>query len=269
MMQKTATGLHKTIQDFLVSGSHLKVVHSTASVLATSQTKRICVLDSSFNPPHLGHYALVKESLSYKTHFSALQQAVLLLFSVKNADKVSAVPAAVEHRLAMMCLMADYVKQTLHVDVSVGITDHARFVDKSSAILDYLKGENLLARLTFLVGFDTLLRILNPKYYLPDKILAALSEFMRSTDLFCLTRTDGTVSIADQNLYVHILSNGGHESLPSKWSESIALHTGEIDIVGAMSSSKVRKEIEEGGTEWHNEVIETIRAYIEENQLYR
>lgn len=270
MSQLSAKSLQKTVQDFLASGSHLRIIYNPSlDALANSNTRRICVLDSSFNPPHLGHYALIKESLSYKNQFPKDNQAVLLLFSVKNADKVTAAPAALEHRLAMMCLMADYVQKKMQVNVSVGITDHAKFVDKSSTILRYLKEQNLLAKLTFLVGFDTLLRILNPNYYLPDKILAALSEFMGSTDLFCLTRNDEKLSVADQSLYVQTLRSGGHEDLPSIWSQSISLHTGEIDIVGAMSSSKIRKEVGDGHKEWHNEVIPEIHQYIVEQSLYK
>lgn len=270
MSQLSAKVLLKNIEDFLSSGSHFKVVYNASkSALATPATKRICVLDSSFNPPHLGHYALIKESLSYKNQYSKDDQAVLLLFSVKNADKVTAAPAALEHRLAMMCLMADYVQQLMKVNVTVGITDHAMFVDKSSAILDSLKHQGLLAKLTFLVGFDTLLRILNPKYYLPDKILAALSAFMTSTDLFCLTRSDDNLSVAEQSLYVDTLGAGGHEHLPSSWSQSISLHTGEIDLVGSLSSSKIRKEVTDGKEEWKKDVIPAIEQYMTEQSLYK
>ncbi|KAL6022136.1 hypothetical protein ACNR90_002804 [Candidozyma auris] len=97
--------------------------------------------------------------------------------------------------------MADYLHENLDVDVSIGLTSHAKFVDKSVSLLNYIRDLSIeQVKLTFLVGFDTLVRIFEPKYYLPDKLSDSLNEFMKTTDLFCLTRPDNVNSYQNQAL---------------------------------------------------------------------
>lgn len=255
----------KILQEFVASNADFRVIYSTAAPVIGGPG-RVCVLDSSFNPPHLGHYAMAKESLSY--HFRNLdpgeKRTLLLLLSVRNADKKPA-PAAFHHRVEMMYLMAQYLKQQLNVDVSVGLTNHAKFVDKSLAIINYLKQKQLTAddvKLTFLVGFDTLVRIFDPKYYLPDKLLDSLNAFMKATDLFCLTRTYG-LSIEEQHEYVAGIVKGHHVHIPSTWHDSVHLHLGD-DAVGEISSSAIRNLPQD----WRRFVIPDVGDYIVEENLY-
>lgn len=270
---------NKLLTNFLNSKSSFSIIYSTSSFL-TDLTKRVCVLDSSFNPPHLGHYTLAKEALNYHykddTATTPDSRTLLLLLSVKNADKEN-VPASFLDRIEMMSLMADYLNKNLNVNVSIGLTNHARFVDKSLSILDYIhlahpNVDTNTLKLTFLVGFDTLIRIFDPKYYLPDKLSDSLNNFMRSTDLFCLTRNDENNTYLQQINFMHEIQHGKHEHIPHNWSHNIFMleKTGDydekLDTIGAISSSNIRNNVK--SSDWHQQVIPEVKQYITENDLY-
>lgn len=217
----------KALQDFKASRSDLFLFKQL-------DAPRVCVLDSSFNPPHLGHLAIVNESLC---HYKDV--AVLLLLLLKNADKADA-PAAFEQRLAMMAAMAREI-ETRGVAVGLGLTTHAKFVDKAAALSRLCSG-----RLTFLVGFDTLVRILDKKYY--RDFDAELSQFRATSLLFCVTR-DGEASHEEQVRYVEQL---GFADV--------------VDVVrgsdyALVSSTELRRGKREG-------LLPEVRNYIEQNGLY-
>lgn len=268
----------KPLEEFLASKADFRIVYSSvsSSPLANLSTRRILVLDSSFNPPHLAHYALVKEALKFKynnVQTSPSELSLLLLLSVKNADKVNSTPASLDHRLQMMYLMAEYLQKNLDVHVSIGLTLHARFVDKSVSIINYLKeyfaSEYHLMRLTFVVGFDTLVRILDPKYYLPDKLLDLLQEFMTTTDLFCLTRSANVEMYQEQLDYVKLLRHGHIANIPQAWADNVHVVSVEEDRdnLGLISSTVVRAAFAAGLTS-NVPVIPEIKKYIEDNKLY-
>lgn len=254
----------------MASKADFSVIYASRTHLASAQTKRICILDSSFNPPHLGHFALAKEALRYPFEGSTSHTLLLLLLSVKNVDKAP-VPASFEHRLNMMYLMAQYMEQNLHVDVSIGLTSHAKFVDKAVSVNQHLKSlfpDNYLAmKLTFLVGFDTLIRILDPKYYLPDKLLDSLNDFMKTTDLFCLTRKDAVSTYQQQADYVKHIQLGKMSHIPLAWADSLHLYTVEDetgDVVGLISSSQIRNAADKSDIQ----TVDAIKDYIRQHLLY-
>ncbi|KAK6455506.1 nicotinate-nucleotide adenylyltransferase [Scheffersomyces xylosifermentans] len=268
---------YKPLQEFISSPSDFKLIYSTCkeNKFVSSGIKRICVLDSSFNPPHLGHYALIKESLSHNYSHDEKQdeRAILLLLSVKNADKINPAPESFENRLEMMYLMAQDLAnkfpETKHI--GIGLTNHAKFVDKSVSILNYLHINGIdknQMKLTFLVGFDTLIRIFNPKYYLPDKLSNSLEEFMKSTDLFCLTRNDDKITIDEQSNYLTDIKEGKHEHIPKHWSDNIFLINNYSANVGLISSSSIRADIIASNNNWQDKVIPEVKDFIINENLY-
>lgn len=272
----TTKQFYKPLLEFLLSPSDFKILYSTCQLVGPT-TQRICVLDSSFNPPHLGHYALIKEALKHdygveQNENNPTSRVILLLLSVNNADKSLVGPEEYSKRIDMMYLMARDLELKLPAKVSIGVTKHARFVDKSMAILKKLHelSANKI-KLTFLVGFDTLIRIFNPKYYLPDKLSHSLEEFMTLTDLFCLPRNDETISLKLQSTYAHDIRCGKFPEIPNHWSASIHFvkdfETFESSI-GHISSSSVRNKIERGDNDWEDKVIPEVREYIEKEEIY-
>ncbi|KAI5962423.1 uncharacterized protein KGF55_003499 [Candida pseudojiufengensis] len=267
----------KPLQEFLTSKKDFSIVYSSNSVgsLITNQTERICVLDSSFNPPHLAHYALIEESLNTKHDNIPIEnKSILLLLSVKNADKIHPQPESFDKRLEMMYFMANHLTKNYPINVSIGITNHAKFVDKSLSILNFLESQKITIhtgfKLTFLIGFDTLIRIFDPRYYLPDKLSNSLDHFMKMTDLFCLTRPTDEINVLQQPNYVKEIASGKHEEIPSSWSNSIFLLKDLNEKLAQISSSSIRKSIINGDNkDWELQVIPEIRDYIIENKLYQ
>lgn len=269
----------KPLLEFLASRSDFHIVYSSSatSPLASSNTSRIVILDSSFNPPHLAHSTLAKEALEFNYNgvvTPRLKLLLLLLLSVVNADKLHPQPAEFDQRLEMMYMMAKYFESKLDVQVSIGLTKHARFVDKSVAIIQYLQQyfaqDYHSMKLTFAVGFDTLERILNPKYYFPDKLLQLLSEFMRTTDLFCLTRAENVDTYNLQMEYFRNLRHGKIAGVPEQWMENVhvmSVPEGREDL-GLISSTAVRNAFLSGNGD-NVPVIPEIKAFIEENKVYK
>lgn len=136
----------------------------------------IAVLDSSFNPPSRAHLALLlsepilaRPKRSYDGH--------LLLFSTQNADKGAGKPgdASLEQRVEMMTLMARHVERIQSAagrtaNVAVGLVDKPLIFAKSTLTRELLRQQQpdrdtTLTRLHWVVGFDTLYRVFQPKYY--------------------------------------------------------------------------------------------------------
>jgi len=136
---------------------------------------RVCVLDSSFNPPTLAHQAML---LNCAKKYPS--DCYLLLLSTSNADKGEIVDAKESDdtqalrrpngpeeggtlgRLLMMKTLAEDLRQDLP-NLAVASTTTALFVDKAKAISGFFAP--LSSESMFVVGADTLLRIFDRKYY--------------------------------------------------------------------------------------------------------
>ena len=125
-------------------------------------------LSASFNPLTMAHVSLIQEA----SRILAADE-VLLLLARANVDKgIEGLP--LERRLSLLVRFAES-----RPTFSVAACSHGRFVDKAEAIRrHYAPG----TRLAFVVGFDTLVRLFDPKYY-PDpnaslSALIAASEFI-------------------------------------------------------------------------------------------
>jgi len=278
----TSNELSTKLHDFTNSNSHFTIIYKTTPTPITHHTSTLHILDSSFNPPHLGHLSLLSKSLKRSipiTQTTELQDpqtsqdSVLLLLSIKNADKAPQ-PESFVNRLIMICKMANYVKEKYdHVqNVSVALTKYAKFVDKSDVIREWVDGIiskeyvgnlNKNIKFSFLVGFDTLIRVFDPKYYHPDGINEALGQFMKYNDFFCLTRGVDE----DQRGYVQKIKNG-EMGLPRDWAEKIHLIEGDEKFLH-ISSSDIRKKIQlQQETGWENYVISSIVEFIKNEKLY-
>jgi nicotinamide-nucleotide adenylyltransferase len=266
--------LRAHLAPFLEKKANFSVVYYTHGATLASVTQRLCILDSSFNPPHWGHYSLIDRSLKYAYHGKQLSSdsfGVLLMLSVNNCDKKVPQPAAFEYRLDMMCLLADHIKKELNVPVYVILTDQPIFADKSIQVQEWIKstvGVINDLRLTFLLGFDTLVRVFDNKYYKPVPTTVALKDFMEHNDLFALTRDgDKDYSVEEQLKYVDHIREGKNVECLSEWSEKIFVDQGNDDLL-EVSSSQIRSEIASGDESWKKDTLEPIANYIDEHNPY-
>lgn len=108
-------------------------------------------LSASFNPLTMAHAALVREG---SRHIPAGE--ILLLLAIANVDKSGeGLPWA--RRFELLLRFAGSRPR-----LSVAAVHHGRFVDKLEAIRTAYPEAT---RVVFLLGFDTLVRLFDPKYY--------------------------------------------------------------------------------------------------------
>ena len=121
------------------------------------------VLPSSFNPPTEAHAAMLRWGLDY----GGFHRGMLLL-DIHHADK-GFQDAALEDRGLMLRLrFASEPRLTL------GVCSHGRFLDKTAALESFLGRER---RWSFLVGMDTVARVLDPRFYIePERELELLFQ---------------------------------------------------------------------------------------------
>jgi nicotinate (nicotinamide) nucleotide adenylyltransferase len=112
---------------------------------------RLGIFPASFNPPTLAHLALIKEAMKQ----SRLDE-ILILLEIQAMDK-EPVGAALEDRLTML-------KKTFGRDpkVSIGLSNRGLFLEKLKPLRPLYPSP---ASFFFIVGFDTIVRVLDKKYY--------------------------------------------------------------------------------------------------------
>ena len=124
---------------------------SPAARLAAGWGKKLGILSGSFNPLTLAHTHLVETTLA-----ECGLDALLLLLAKANVDKnVFGLPLA-----ARLLTLKRYAVN--NPKISVGASSHGRYIDKNTAL-------NVISppgtEFYFIVGYDTLVRIFDPKYY--------------------------------------------------------------------------------------------------------
>lgn len=214
------------------------------------------VLDSSFNPPTFAHLRIASTAL--QEHLQPSSRLILLL-STQNADKPSK-PAPFEDRLAMMELFAHDLRSHLAKTagastiqdpeflermpaVDIAVTKHPYFVDKAAAI----EASNVYPtplEQVHLTGYDTLIRILNPKYYPPSNTLEPLASLFSKHRLRVTVRpSDDWGGREEQEEYLARLARGDLESKGGQreWAKKIQLVEGRAPGAPSVSSTKARE----------------------------
>lgn len=210
---------------------------------------------------------------------------LLLLLAVNNADKAPK-PAPFEQRLLLMHHFAEDVRRawqqavrgvasTEHVavPVDIGLTAHPYFHDKSAAIAASPQYEfpSLPAAASpateqmFLAGYDTLIRIFNPKYYTAPvategvkavdetPMQTALGPFFARARLRITMRTDADWGGRDDQLrYVESLVGGEELDRAGgrrEWAKRVDMvEAMEQDDDLVLSSTEARDAVE--GKDW-------------------
>ena len=237
----------------------------------------LAVLDSSFNPPTQAHMQIL--SVMAQRHDL---KCSLLLLAKQNADK-PVVGASLVQRLEMMELLADAAAPA--GAMVCGVTAHPLFVDKASALRALLpdRGDATPERIMMLVGYDTWIRIVDPKYYGGAVGLeAALAHIFANVEVVVVSR-DASSAGNLEPLTADEQEAAVHASLPESVTRARLHFMRNEEGVAAQSSSAVRgalaAETEEGGArgEGGSALPESVRemlpvclhAYVEQQGLYR
>lgn len=212
---------------------------------------------------------------------------LLLLLAVNNADKAPK-PASFEQRLLMMRAFAGDLQHAWReaqaqtqaraqedIPVDIGLTKHPYFHEKSAAIAsspeyDFAPARPDPATTTvateqiFLAGYDTLIRIFNPKYYVPPVAVqggaapeegsqttpmqSALGPFLARARLRVTMRTDADWGGREEQIrYVEGLLAGDElEKVGGKkeWARRVEMVEG-LDATDGLvlSSTEARKAV--------------------------
>ncbi|KAI5283725.1 hypothetical protein KEM52_003258 [Ascosphaera acerosa] len=223
------------------------------------------VLDSSFNPPTLAHMAMAINAMRGPVGQPHTDRRLLLLLALRNADKPSQ-PAAPEDRLAMMRLFALELQARLqHGDlaptdadgrrppavqaIDIAVIKHPFFTEKATAIATSAMYRTIHAgprlQQVYLLGFDTLVRVLDARYY-PGRRLEPLAGFFAGGSRILVTprASEDWGAAEQQRQYVQAIANGSLNMLggSAEWARDIDVQEpvcgGEAD--GAVSSTRVR-----------------------------
>ncbi|KAI5784667.1 cytidylyltransferase family protein [Geopyxis carbonaria] len=251
-MQRILPSLRSTVASFATSCNNIHIFPRSPQPV---QPGPLYILDSSFNPPTLAHASLV---------LSCKPKNLLLLLAVQNADKAPA-PAEFEDRLAMMQLFEETLPSDITVDI--GITKHARFMDKSIAVAEHYG--TLANEQVYLTGFDTLVRILDGKYYPPTHRLDVLDSFFNGGNkIRCMMREGAWGEKEMQKGYLKAIADGEREAEGCKreWAESIEMVENPL---GPLSSTVAREAAKIGDTEALDKLLpEYVKWWILEKKLY-
>ena len=161
----------------------------------------------------------------------------------------------------MMTVFAEDLLKTLPAEakrddaiaVDIGVTKLPYFMDKSAAIIssgiyqpDRKTHEEEPIEQVHLVGFDTLIRIFNPKYYPPTHTLAPLEPLFRHHRLRVTYRDDQDLGgKQEQDTYLQDIRDGkrGDEGGKREWTDKIEMVEGRGEGEEAISSTKIREAV--------------------------
>ena len=134
---------------------------STSTGFATN-SQSVILLPGSFNPAHRAHRRMAELAAE------RLSQPVWWELSLMNVDKPSLDYLEIEKRISSI--------RKLSPDANIVLTRAARFTQKGKLFPDA----------TFVVGADTLARIINPRYYsnVPARVTAAITAFAKTNMRF-------------------------------------------------------------------------------------
>ncbi len=199
------------------------------------------IFPASFNPPTKAHLALIREAKK-QTHLDE----VLVLLDLQAMDK-KLIGATWKDRIAMLKILFRN-----DPTISIGLSNRGLFLDKMEPLRRLYPSP---AEFTFIVGFDTLIRILDKKYYKNRK--RSLDELFEQ-GRFLVANRDEYEERAFEMLFRRRENKRYREkityfSLPKRF--------------GTLSSNLVRQRIAEGHPINHLLPISILR-YIKSKGIY-
>lgn len=200
------------------------LVHRTSEPIDKSG-KKLGIFSGSFNPLTVAHIKMVEEA---RKRFQL--DELLLLLAKANVDK-DVYGWSLAGRILTLKRFAENRK-----DVSVGISSHGRYIDKVTALKAVYPVET---EYHFIVGYDTLVRIFDPKYY--TNAPAELEHLFSQCRFIAANRDD-----VDIGTIKHFLAQPGLQP----YSSSVACLS-LPDCYAEVSSTEVRQRIAQGDTISH------------------
>jgi nicotinate (nicotinamide) nucleotide adenylyltransferase len=148
---KAMDRLHRKVEDFkAIQTPSLLIIRKAPRGISASKG-RLGIFPASFNPPTKAHLALIREAKRQHQ-----LKEILVLLDLAPMDK-RITGASIEDRLIMMKILFQW-----DPNVSIGLSNRGRFVDKLAPLR---KLYPVPVGFLFIVGFDTILRVMDERYY--------------------------------------------------------------------------------------------------------
>lgn len=141
-----------------------------------ANVRRVGVLAGSFNPPTNAHLALAASAQQ-----SAQLDAVIWTISRVTVDKEQVTRAPLVSRLLVLAALVDALPHA-----AAGLINRGLYAEQAAAVRASLPHVQELA---FIVGFDKIVQILDPRYYTDRD--AALTELFHQARLLVAPRAHG------------------------------------------------------------------------------
>jgi nicotinamide-nucleotide adenylyltransferase len=199
------------------------------------------IFPASFNPPTRAHLALIRKAM----RFGDLDEIFVLLDAQAMDKKI--IGAGLEDRVIML-------KQLFQRDqkISIGISNRGLFIEKLAPLRRLYPSA---AEFTFIAGFDTILRVLDRKYYEAPK--ASLDALFKRSGFLVANRGE-----QDQERFETLVEDPDNHKYKNKiYSLPLSKEFSSI------SSSLVRKRLREGRP-IDDLVPYPIRIFIKQKGLY-
>ncbi|KAG8527963.1 uncharacterized protein KY384_006879 [Bacidia gigantensis] len=300
--------LLNALHAFKSSPRTFQILHTVGSV-PSAALQTLYILDSSFNPPTLAHSrictsALLQDPLLNVGQGHGSRSRLLLLLATQNADKPPK-PAGFEQRVGMMCVLAKDIRDQVGemtgrgrqgmrrmddrddnqgeeedrdlLSIDVGVVKTPLFIDKVKAVTESgvyhsKSDEERQPSQVHLIGFDTLIRLLEPSYY-PDKTLKPLEELFGKHKVRVSRRIEDAWGAGEeQGKFVRALEEGSKEEhgFQPEWVEKIELVEGRGMDEEAISSTRVRDAVREGEEKILQKLITgPVGQWIKDEGLYK
>jgi nicotinamide-nucleotide adenylyltransferase len=232
-----------------------------ADICIKTMTRRLLILDASFNPPTIAHYQLL-----HQTSEALGKPPWLLLHSTRNADKSDSQSVHI-HQLMLRMELEIQQRHPGQPVSSLVLNDAPRFIDKVAYLSEASPKE-----LHFILGQDTLVRFFNDKYYPQGQSSQVFSEFFsQGAEIWVAPR-----SLTGQTGYKQVVEEVrellSHHA-PNQVSEWMG-HLHEIPgwnthPARELSSTRVRNNVQLGHKDLVlKDVFPSVAEYIYQNGLY-
>jgi len=151
------TPYHDVLADLLHGDSAIIEYQPASNDFHTKTISNATVLSGSFNPLHTGHQELLATAMRMSG------QAGYCELSVINADKPPLKYSVITQRASLFTSAPSLI-----------LTRAPRFIDKAA----------LMPGSTFVLGYDTVVRLLNPKYYPDGDVSGCLAQIAQYNGRF-------------------------------------------------------------------------------------
>lgn len=202
---------------------------------------RVAVLPSAFNPPTVAHLEL----LALARTVPGVDSTAALL-STRNVDK-GLHGATMAHRVGMLLAAAG-----ANGGHAVFAANAARIADQGAALRERFPA----ARFDFVAGYDTLVRLFDPRYY--DGMAATLKDFFAHHRVIATNRGEATIDAVRDFIDSTPAARGFRERILVR----------ELREHPASLSSTLARDAAARG-ERHPAVSAEVAEYIRLHRLYR